>query len=187
MGSAATRQAILGLALAACHHAPPPVADPPAQPPPPVVAPDTVSRPPARAQETDRALTSAERETLIAEVRVRRAAWQARGIIRYQIRVAVGCFCPWPKEPRILEVRDGKAVALYDTTGRPAGPVREPWSTYTVEGLFDVVERLARTADVVGVRYDSSYGYPTAVNGDQRLGRFDDWFWVRATNLTARH
>jgi uncharacterized protein DUF6174 len=107
-------------------------------------------------------------------------------MMNYRIRVTAGCFCPWPQQPRLLEVRDGKAVALLDTTGRPAGVLREPWAPYTVEGMFDFLEQSVRRADVVSVRYDSYFGYPTEIRGDQKLGRFDDWFWVTATKLTPR-
>jgi cytochrome oxidase Cu insertion factor (SCO1/SenC/PrrC family) len=78
------------------------------------------------------------------------------------------------------------AVGLRDTTGRRFGRVREPWSLYTVEGLFDAVEQAARRNDVFDVTYDPRFGYPTYMHGDARLGLPDDWFWVRATELTPR-
>jgi len=168
-----------GAAALACHHAVPVHADFECQ----ASARDT-TRPPARA--ANEALSAAQRDALVAEARARRAAWRALGITDYHIRVAVGCFCPWPQEPRILDVRDGKAVALLDTLERPAGKLREPWAPNTVEGLFDYIEQAARSADVVGVRYDPCLGYPTEIRGDQKLGRFDDWFWVKATDLTPR-
>jgi hypothetical protein len=132
------------------------------------------------------ALTAAERDSILRDVGARRAAWRARGVRDYRLRVAVDCFCPWPHEPRILEVRDGKAVALLDTTGRPAGALRKPWAPYTVEGMFDLLEGSARSADVLSARYDSRLGYPTEIRGDRKLGRADDWFSVTASNLTSR-
>jgi len=129
-------------------------------------------------------LSAAERESLLAEARTRRATWQARHITSYRIRVAVGCFCPWPHEPRVLEVRGGKAVALLDSIGRQAGPLHEPWASYTVEGLFDYVEQNVQRVDVLAVQYDACLGYPTSIRGDAKVGRVDDWFWVTATELT---
>ena len=77
-------------------------------------------------------------------------------------------------------------MGLLDTTGRAAGPLIEPWAPNTVEGMFDFIERAARSADVLAVRYDPSLDYPTEIRGDQRVGLPDDWFWTRAGNLTPR-
>lgn len=130
------------------------------------------------------ALTQAERDSLLREVAARRDAWRARGIGDYRIQVAVGCFCPWPSNPAILEVRRGVAVALWDTAGKSMGKPREPWSRYTVEGLFDAVEESAKGVDVLEVAYDREYGYPAIIRGDGRLGLPDNWFWVKASRLT---
>ena len=137
-----------------------------------------------RQRESSGALTPAERDSLMRELEVHRDAWRARHIDDYRIQVAAGCFCPWPSNPAILEVRGGVAVALRDTSGRSMGAPREPWSLYTVEGLFDVVAQIARRSDVVQVAYDSQYGYPAMIRGDARVGLPDDWFWVKASRLT---
>jgi Family of unknown function (DUF6174) len=171
-----------GLLAIACHGASP---TPPAPPPVVTVVPDSVIPPPRRVQ-PDTALSTVERDAIVREAQTRRAAWRALGIQDYHIRVAAGCFCPWPQTPAILEVRHGVAVELRDTTGRKFGPLREPWSVYTVEGLFDLVEQAARRNDMVEVTYNARFGYPTYVRGDARLGLPDDWFWVRATELTPR-
>jgi hypothetical protein len=115
---------------------------------------------------------------------VHRDAWRARRIGDYQILVAVGCFCPWPSHPAILEVRGGVAIALRDTSGKSMGKPREPWSLYTVEGLFDAVEHGAHGSDVLEVAYDPQYGYPAMIRGDGKVGLPDDWFWVKASRLT---
>jgi len=165
-----------GALVLACHRAPP------ATPPVVTVAPDTT---PLVRREARRngPLTAAERDALVREAQTRRAAWRARHISDYSIRVAVGCFCPWPSTPAILEVRGGVARALRDTTGRPFGALREPWSKYTVEGLFDAVEQSAQGVDVLEVTYDALLGYPTSISGAGRLGLPDNWFWVRASQL----
>ena len=114
----------------------------------------------------------------------RMSAWRARHISDYRIQVAVGCFCPWPQTPAILEVRGNTLVALRDTSGKSLGTPREPWSLYTVEGLFDAVEQGARRNDVVEVVYDPRYDYPAQIRGDAKVGLPDDWFWVKASRLT---
>jgi hypothetical protein len=130
------------------------------------------------------ALTQTERDSILRELAARRSAWDARAIDDYQIQIAVGCFCPWPSHPAILEVRDGVAVALRDTAGRSLGKPREPWSLYTVRGLFDAAEQSARRNDVFEVGYDPVDGYPAMMRGDMHVGLPDDWFWVRASRLT---
>ncbi len=84
----------------------------------------------------------------------------------------------------MLEVRGGVAVALRDTSGKSMGKPREPWSLYTVEGLFDAVEQGARRSDVVQVAYDPRYGYPAQIRGDGKVGLPDDWYSVKASRLT---
>jgi len=64
------------------------------------------------------------------------------------------------------------------------GTPREPWSAYTVEGLFNAVEQSARSSDVLEVRYDPLYGYPAMMRGIAKLGLPDNWFWVKASRLT---
>jgi len=171
-----------GALVIACHGAPPP-----APPPPPVVTVTRETPPPShRRPPTDRPLNAAERDTIVREAQAKRAEWRARGITDYRIRVSAGCFCPWPQTPAILEVRQGVATALRDTTGRGFGPLREPWSVYTVEGLFDMVEQVARNSDMVEVAYDPAFGYPSYVRGIAKMGLPDNWFWVKASELTPR-
>jgi hypothetical protein len=148
----------------------------------PPLEPDThVTLPPRRA---DGALTQAERDALVRDLEAHRDAWRARHIADYRIQVAAGCFCPWPSDPAILEVQRGVAVALRDTTGKPMGAPREPWSAYTVEGLFESAVQAARSSDVVEVAYDPQYDYPAMMRGIGKVGLPDNWFWVKASRLT---
>jgi len=127
-----------------------------------------------------------ERESLLRDLETHRAAWRARRITNYRLQVAVGCFCPWPSHPLVLDVRDGRITQLLDTLGKPAGKPREPWSRYTVEGLFGAVEQHVKRDDVIAVVYDADYHYPVSISGDAKVGRVDDWFWVKASRLTPR-
>ena len=77
-------------------------------------------------------------------------------------------------------------MALLDTTGRAAGSLIEPWAPNTVEGMFDFIERAARSADRLTVRYDRTFDYPMEIRGDQNARLPDDWFWTTATGLTPR-
>lgn len=175
--SVATVNRILGVLLlaAACGrpvHAPPP---PRLEPEQRVVLPQ---------RNSTGALSQAERDSLLREVAARRDAWRAHHISDYKIQIAVGCFCPWPSHPAILEVRGGAVVALWDTTGKSLGAPREPWGLYTVEGLFEAVEAGARRNDVIEIAYDPRYDYPAMISGDSKVGLPDNWYWVKASRLT---
>jgi hypothetical protein len=130
---------------------------------------------------TSGALTAAERDSILRDVAARRAAWRARHITDYQLRVGETCFCPG-SPPGVVEVRNGIAVAVRDTAGRSARPLLARWSSYTVEGLFDVIERTARSGEVLEVRYDACLGYPTAIRGNMK--QVDTWFQIAAGPLT---
>jgi hypothetical protein len=164
------------LVLTACR-----TSAPPAPPSPPL---EPERRVTLQQRQSTGALTPAERDSLVRELDEHRQAWRARHIDDYRIQVAAGCFCPWPSTPAILEVRHGVVVALRDTSGKSMGEPREPWSLYTVEGLFDAVAQTARRSDVLEVAYDAQYGYPAMMRGDAKVGLPDDWFWVRASRLT---
>jgi len=129
-------------------------------------------------------LTRAERDSLLHEMSIRRDAWRARKISDYRLLVAAGCFCPGGGRPAILEVKGGVLVALEDTSGNPMGAPREPWSLYTVEGLFAAVEESVRRDDVVEVFYSARYDYPALIRGDASVRQVDDWFWIKADRLT---
>jgi hypothetical protein len=163
-------------ALARTHASPPP-------PPPRLETETRVVLPP---RQSNAALTPAERDSLLREVTTRRGAWRARQINDYDLVVAVGCFCPWPSSPAIIEVRHGAITALRDTLGKSLGAVREPWSLYSVEGLFDAAEQGIQRDDVIQIAYDTLYDYPAMIRGDAKLGLPDDWFWIRASRLTPR-
>ncbi len=81
-------------------------------------------------------------------------------------------------------MQGGVVVALRDTSGKSLGALREPWSLYTVEGLFDAVAQSARRVDLLQVAYDPQYGYPAMIRGDTKLGLPDDRFWIEASRLT---
>lgn len=173
MGTAKQQGVVALLALAAACGTKPP--------PPPLAPAVTVTLPP---RNSDAALTRVERDSILRELAARRDAWRARHITNYKMQVAAGCFCPWPSYPAIIDVQGGVVVALRDTTGKSLGAPREPWSAYTVEGLFNAVESGARNSDVIEVAYDPSYDYPAMIRGDGKLGLPDDWFWVKASRLT---
>ena len=177
-------RALALLLVTACHPGPPPLPpDVSTGPDRSAAACDSAARPyvPPR----QRPLSPAERDSLARDAHAHRTAWRARHIMDYRLRVAVGCFCPWPSSPGVLDVRNGRAVALRDSSGR-ATPLREPWSAYTVEGMFDLIEQAVEKNDILEVSYDACLDYPIAIRGEAKVGQVDDWFWVKAGPVTRR-
>ena len=177
---------LLATPLAACRTSVPP----PLHPPERFQLAACGSTPPAlpifSQRRTSGPLTQAERDSSLRALELHRNAWRARNLTDYRLVVAAGCFCPWPGTPAVLDVRRGAIVQLLDTLGHPAGAVREPWSLYTVDGLFDAVAEGLRRDDVIEVGYDACYDFPTTISGDGKVGLPDDWFWVKASRLTPR-
>jgi len=65
--------------------------------------------------------------------------------------------------------------------GWSAGRPPEPYA-FTIEGLFDLIERAERNDELVGVSY-SCLGYPASVGVDPK--GLDNWYWVTADHLTT--
>ena len=167
--------------LVACHPGPPVRADVPAELPWTNPSPcDTTSAPPVPQQGLG-GLSAAGRDSVLQDLPARRAAWRARGITDYRLRMAMRCFCP-SSPPAIVEVRGGIPVAVRDTTGRPTGPPREPYA-YTIDGLFALIERAARNGELVAVSYSPCLGYPTSVQVDPQ--GLDNWYWIIADHLAT--
>lgn len=178
-GSLKRLLASCGALVAACHSGPPPRADLPAESQWTTHSPcDTTPAPPSQRLGV---LSDADRDSLVRDVQARRAAWRARAVTDYRVRVVMQCFCPL-SPPAILEVRGGVPVALLDSTGRPAGPPREPYA-YTIEGLFDLIERAARNDELAAVSYAPCLGYPASVRVDPK--GLDNWYWVTADRLAT--
>src|SRR2546426_12625654 len=93
----------------------------------------------------------------------------------------------WPRRLSLEPCGAASSRQLLDTLGNPAGAPREPWSLYTVDGLFDAVAKGLRRDDVIEVGYDACYDFPATINGDAKVGQVDDWFWIKASRLTPSH
>jgi len=127
--------------------------------------------------------TPGERDSLRRILDVQRQRWSERGPRDYRFRLEVACFCPQPpRHPVIVDVRRGSVAAVYDTTGRTVP--RDPWVDFSLDGLFAIVERGARSDDVIEVSYDKRLGYPRRIRGDVNVRLPDDWFLITAAGLS---
>ena len=169
--------AVCGALLVACHPGQPARADIPAETRWTTTAPCDTS-PTAPSQRLGAVRPT--RDSLLRDVQVRRAAWRARGISNYRVRIGMRCFCPF-SPPTILEVRGGIPVALRDSMGRPASPPLQPHA-FTIEALFDLIERAAQDDELVEVSY-SCLGYPASIGVDPK--GLDNWYSITADHLAT--
>jgi hypothetical protein len=121
----------------------------------------------------------AERDSALSQLAVQRRKWERLRPSRYRLRVDVECFC-FGGEPPTFEVVGDSVVAI-NGQPRPRGGVFGPWSTHTVERLFDALEAELRDDErrVTGLSYHRRYGFPTRYDTDTRLTMTDLWSRVR--------
>ena len=114
-----------------------------------------------------------------------RRRWANARVREYQIQTHSECFCPHDSRDTIsgrslLTVRDGRIVARDEGAGDRSRSFynRYPW---TVDSLFDQVERGLRQTELGGVRMeiDRRYGFPRRFYAS---GRMPDTWWNLVTD-----
>jgi len=106
--------------------------------------------------------------------------WSDANIPHYRYELSIGCFCPFRDQmPLKVEVQNGEIVSMINSTGTvvtKTDPSFENFSRYaTIDRLFTELDSdSVRKADVVTVKYDSTYGFPTEINIDFIKTAMDD-------------
>lgn len=119
-----------------------------------------------------------------------RRRWEAVGLIDYDLRQSVSCFClPQTTRTVRIAVRNGFiAEAWYDDTGDIV-PDAFRQTLRTVTGLFQEVEGALRTgAFRLDVTYDAAAGYPREIFIDQNEMTVDEEIgWTTVQLPTDEH
>ena len=157
--------------VAACHRAVPETPTPAKHVSPSRIAQDTagvlasfndtghvVSFPEAR---TFRLQMPGQRDSLRRALSRERALWRANSLSNYRFLLRTGCFCPGRRGWLLIEVHTGQPVRAWDRAGRSA-PLSD-WDTFSIDGLFDMVERSADRDAAVQVGFDPRWHFPTYV------------------------
>jgi hypothetical protein len=110
--------------------------------------------------------------------------WRARGARDYHFLLRASCFCPGQQGWVLLEVRDGKTVGGWNSRGKPVSLTAD--DTYSIDGLFDLLEQKADHADVVAVDFEDRWHYPAFISTDMRVGLPDDWGVLEVRGLRPR-
>ena len=125
-----------------------------------------------------------QRDSLHAVVNRQRELWRVGGFRDYDILLRASCFCPGQQGWVLLEVRDGKAVRVWNQGGKPVPLTVD--NNYTIDALFDLLQQEADRDDVVAVGFEDRWHYPAYIRTDVRVGRPDDWGIIEVRGFTPR-
>ena len=106
--------------------------------------------------------TAAQRQSFRATIRKERELWNARKPRDYRFLLRVGCFCPGTRGWLLMEVRRGQPLRAWDVTGKPAALT--DWNTFSIDGLYDDLERAADINGAAQIAFDSRWHFPTYVH-----------------------
>ena len=115
--------------------------------------------------------TPRQRQSLHATLRKERELWQARKPRDYRFLLRVGCFCPGPRGWLLMDVRGGEPLRAWDRTGKAAALA--DWNTFSIDGLYDNLERAADNVDNFRIAFDPRWHFPTYVTTSLRMP--DTW------------
>lgn len=104
----------------------------------------------------------AQRDSLRAELKRERALWRARSPRDYRFLLRVSCFCPGQRGWLLMEVRRGQPLQAWDTNGK-AVPLSD-WNTFSIDGLFDNLERSVDRNARVQITFDPRWHFPASVH-----------------------
>ena len=106
--------------------------------------------------------TSSQRQAFRATIRKERALWQARKPRDYRFLLQVGCFCPGTRGWLLIEVRSNQPLRAWDRTGKSV-PITD-WNTFSIDGLYDDLERAADINGEAQISFDPRWHFPTYVH-----------------------
>lgn len=113
----------------------------------------------ARELNTGRA---AQRDSLRALLRRERALWNARKPTTYRFVSRISCFCPGQRGWVLIEVAGGEVTRATDQRNQPV-PLTD-WTVFTIDKLFDDLQRPDDRARSVGITFDKTWHFPAYVS-----------------------
>ena len=105
--------------------------------------------------------TAGQRQSFRAAIRKERALWQAKKPRDYRFLLRVGCFCPGIRGWLLIEVRGNQPLRAWDRTGAPAALI--DWNTFSIDGLYDDLERTAASNGEAQIAFDPYWHFPRYV------------------------
>lgn len=120
---------------------------------------------------------SGQREALRTALRTERALWRSLNPRDYQYLLKVDCFCPGRRGWLLMEVRENQPLRAWDNAGKAAALT--DWNTFSIEALFEMLERAVNMDGVVQVGFDRRWHFPANVR-TIRLPGPDAWTIIDA-------
>lgn len=102
------------------------------------------------------------RDSLRATLRKERALWRVKSPRNYQFLIRVQCFCPGSGAWLLMEVRSGELVRAWDMAGKSVAVTN--WNTFSIDGLFDNLERKVDIDGEVQIGFDPRWHFPAYVS-----------------------
>ena len=121
-----------------------------------------------------------QRDALRATLRRQRELWRVNRPRDYQFLLRVDCFCPGRRGWLLMEVRRTEPLRAWDRAGRTAALAA--WNTFSIDDLFDMLERAVAMDGVVHVAFDPRWHFPADVR-TVRLPGPDAWTVIDARGL----
>ncbi len=130
------------------------------------------------------AQSSARSQNDSQQLKTNQRLWNRQNISNYRYTFSRSCFCTAEaRGPVIIEVRNGRTTSVTSVATGPVNP--EFFQKYdTVPRLFDVIrDAIAKKADSLDVKYNSTLGYPTQINIDYKSQIADEEEYLTIENL----
>lgn len=105
--------------------------------------------------------TAPQRQSLRATLRRERELWRATKPADYLFLLRVDCFCPGPRGWLLIGVRSNQPLRAWDRTGKSAAII--DWNTFSIDGLYDLLDRSADNASEVQIAFDPRWHFPRYV------------------------
>jgi hypothetical protein len=112
--------------------------------------------------------TPAQRDSLLALVKKERVLWDATKPRDYEFLLRVSCFCPGQRGWLLMEVRSAQPLKAWDAAGKPVALT--DWNTFSIDGLFDTLERAVGANRDVRVIFDARWHFPALIYAVTRPG-----------------
>lgn len=124
--------------------------------------------------------TPGQRQSLHATLRKERELWQAGRPSDYEFLLRVSCFCPGTRGWLLVEVRRNQPLRAWDRTGKSVSVT--DWNTFSLDGLYENLERAADDDGEVQIAFDPHWHFPTYVRSVVLRGP-DAWSIIEARAL----